>query len=546
MAIPIVRRTAAAAAFSADGQTLVAVSTNGTIDQWDVASRRLRLETDAFRKANGEAWDLAFSPDGKAVALASSDGSIKVWEIAAAKVLADVRTSDGPRHAEPINDARVALSNGGKTIAWASQSGTTVTLWDPAADRQLEKLRFSTAERVRSVALSPNGKLLALIPYGAEPFLWDVDRQRRVGRLPDAFRAAFSADRNLVTVSGSAGRIRFYAPDGKPRPTRFSVREGLPVHTLTLALDPGATTLAVVKSNGTIKLWDVASRAPLGEPVATVLATAFRDAKTLVSVAADGAVGVWDVARRQQLTAGLPRLDTAPRRGALSADGESFAFEASDGTLKLRNVDEPDASAISLNGPGAPLRALSFSRDAKTLAVVAGNGTLTLWDVAGQIPTRIDEPALRNLTTVAFSPDGKKLATATTDGTLKLSDRDGRTREQAAARGVRTLAFSPRGDVLALAANDGTIALWDVANWKPLGLPLQFASERTAAAVTSLAFSPDAKTLASASEDGTITLWTVDPDAWEHKLCATAGRALTQSEWNQYLPKERYHPACGG
>jgi hypothetical protein len=44
--------------------------------------------------------------------------------------------------------------------------------------------------------------------------------------------------------------------------------------------------------------------------------------------------------------------------------------------------------------------------------------------------------------------------------------------------------------------------------------------------------------------DGTATLWGLDEDSWYRAACTMAGRQLTRSEWQRYLPGRPYHPAC--
>lgn len=68
-----------------------------------------------------------------------------------------------------------------------------------------------------------------------------------------------------------------------------------------VAFAPDGGTLASASLDGTVRLWDVARRAPLGEPLrghaGIVNSVAFApDGRTLVSAGEDGTVWLWGVA----------------------------------------------------------------------------------------------------------------------------------------------------------------------------------------------------------------------------------------------------------
>ena len=42
----------------------------------------------------------------------------------------------------------------------------------------------------------------------------------------------------------------------------------------------------------------------------------------------------------------------------------------------------------------------------------------------------------------------------------------------------------------------------------------------------------------------TATLWDLRPQRWVEHACAVAGRTLTRTEWNRYLPGRPYDPIC--
>ena len=177
-------------------------------------------------------------------------------------------------------------------------------------------------------------------------------------------------------------------------------------------------------------------------------------------------------------------------------------------TLQLTFAATQDRpQLVSQTGHTKSVKTVVFSPDGKTLASVAYDRTLRLWDVASrrEIKTFSDPASLPMF--AAFSPDGKTLASADNKATVRLWDINSGLAFKTFSghtNVVASVAFSPDGSMLASGSWDKTLRLWDVTS----GLELKILSGHTRG-VTALAFSPDGKTLASSSEDKTLRLWDV-------------------------------------
>ncbi len=189
---------------------------------------------------------------------------------------------------------------------------------------------------------------------------------------------------------------------------------------------------------------------------------------------------------------------------AFSPDGRTLASVADDGKIEVWDASPP-AEPPPLSYPGT--RAVVFSNNGKTLVAASGQFARVV-DVASSreiASIKIIEPSHLGILAVP-SPDGKTLAVACHDGLVRLHEAH-TGRELASLRGhqahVYTVAFSPDGKTLASGSNDTTAILWDVDTRRPR------ATLRHSSGCTALAFSRDGKTLATGCHEGVTKVWDV-------------------------------------
>jgi WD40 repeat protein len=326
------------------------------------------------------------------------------------------------------------------------------------------------------------------------------------------YSAAFSRDGRTLAFAGRDGTVRVWdlarrQPVGEPLRGHEGEVRGV-------AFSPDGKNLASAGADGTVRLWDLTRRQPRGEPLrghqGSIYGVAFSgDGRTLASVGLEGIVRLWDIVRQQPLGEPLLGHQGSTRSVAFSPDGRTLASAGTEGTVRLWDIVRGQPLGAPLSGHKGSVLGVAFSPDGKTLASAGEDGT-RLWDVVRRQPS--DDP-LRGFQgwahSVAFSPDGKTLASAGIGGIVWLWDIASRQPLGASLRGhegsVLGVTFSPDGKTLASAGDDGTVRLWEVARREPLGETLR----GHGGWVLGVDFSPDRKTLASGGDDGTVRLWDI-------------------------------------
>jgi len=279
------------------------------------------------------------------------------------------------------------------------------------------------------------------------------------------------------------------------------------------AFSPDAKTVATSGAEGAVRLWDVATRAPVGAMTAgsfEVLDVAWAHHGTmLASAGGDGSVRLWDARTQRQLAMLRGAGGPAVRTVAFSPDDKLLVSAGDDGEVRLWEVSARAARG-SLPGDGEAVNDVAFERSGMTLAG-AGTGGVRVWDVRDGRLRRSFASGRRPTYSVAFSRDGRILSAGGADGTVRLWDAvSGSSRGAVACRRgpVNSLAFDYRGRLACAGAGDGTVQLWDVRTRRPSGPALTGHEE----AVKTVAFSPDGRTLVSASSDRTARVWDVAHD----------------------------------
>jgi WD40 repeat protein len=575
----------AARALSKDGRLLFSAS-DGEVRVWDTRTGR---RTAAFRHQRGEILGMAASPSGRTLAIATEAEGIRLWDTATG-------AARRPRYSlfEGAGEFDFRLSYSSAEDVVVVGAGQGVTFWNTRTGAKTTgaslggNLEVTADGRTAVFTLLGSSLLRRPLPRGRERTLSTCDRVcQNFAVSPDGVKVAVPGpDRNVRFVFVSSGKesdreltdwkggALHWGGDGKlvaalddnglqvwrTGDATMVLDEAVPPGAGSLAFDPDGRTLRYLAGDTVVSV--PVDPGPRGGRRGGMLSP---DGSHVL----DGRT-VRDLATGRTIT--LPKGGSHPRvfstDGSVIATGGDTAVSVHDTTTGRRLAELPQDEESP--------QAAAFSPDGTRLAVAAQT-SISLVDLAGgRRVWRV--PAGTAVTfdlagTLAFTPDGRHLFVG--DGFL-----DAATGRPAALRplgpAVRGLGFSTDGAVYGWPDGSGRMALWRPGAAGPSTAPL-----RDLPAGAALTFSPDGRLVAATSVDGVrvydvasgVTIATIrdpaisearfsagtmlalsdgrlveypmDPKAVMARVCAKAGRSLSEAEWAAYVPDLPYRKVCG-
>ena len=311
--------------------------------------------------------------------------------------------------------------------------------------------------------------------------------------------AAFSPDRKTLVTLDQGGNAIVYATSGQ---ALFKLK-GQNGKITSVAYSPVALVIATASSDGSVQIWDAASRSMLhtlpghGETVRGIVFSP--NGKRVATVGSFG-LRLWDVLSGNEVVLPSP-------------------------------IREPVYSVIN---------SLAFSRDGKRLA--NGGRTISFWDTASgkRLPGLSGDEGGYLFASVAFSPGDERLATITPDVvqfwdySVPEKPRLSRT-VTASFLYPRGAVFSPDGNWLAFISRPRTVRFTDTVRFCDVASGSELFSLFGQTRIVTVAFSHEGSEIYALADDGTLYRHPVRID----DLMAEARRLYTGPLWTEDC--DRFH-----
>jgi WD40 repeat protein len=428
-------------ASSRDGQLIVSGSDDCTIRVWDTPTGTVRFALDG---QNNKVSSVTFSSDSKLLVSGSADGTLRVWDAAmgmqrlvisghekrvsfvafskdsrsiisgtgaygaAARVWSTDTGTPGPvlpidyQEDEPLSESIIVLCEESHIAFWSRHG--TIELWD-ATTGQLQRLIVTErTHMVPSVAISDNGKFIAVGYYNGSLLVsetttpTDVQRSNRTGHTDFITAVAFSGD-GMFIASGSADDTAKV----------WSAKAGMELSTMSGHKD-AVTSVAFTRDgklvvsgswDHTVRLWEAATGTELyvsASHESSVESVAVSgDGKLVASGCDDHTVWVWDMVAGTHLHT-MSDHEHRVRSVAFSDNSSLIISGSQDGTIRIWDTATGTHRQTITGCMG---RSVSFSDGGSSIIVKYTNAKIRVWEASTDVA---DEASLPQYTEAPDSP----------------------------------------------------------------------------------------------------------------------------------------------
>ncbi|MBX3396691.1 MAG: protein kinase [Phycisphaerae bacterium] len=392
---------------------------------------------------------------------------------------------------------------------------------------------------IRSMALSPDGRLAAVGGEGADPEVWDITLQTRIASLTGlkavTLDLAFSSDGEMVAASTADGRLGLWRPITgelihEIRANRRS--------TGTICFNCDGRAIVAGGDDGRIRIWDSGTAKMLTE-LDTGGSGIYRirfnsDGTRMASAVRGGNIVLWNTERLCERAMPGSAIDDAfavpiatlvghvdvVSMLAFSPDGRGLISAGGNFDRSFRKWNLKSLECEGTFGPVAGVVVdAAFADDGRTI-YAGGWFSTDVWDVESRRRARSFQRG--SISRLAITRDQSALV-ATTMRDIRVWRLGSPAQQKVSAiSDARSAAFHPAENSLAIARDDGSVAILDLGtstirrHLRPIKLPVR--EDDRLYRIRALRFGPGAKEVIAVSRDRILRRWNVETGNCEEEV----------------------------